>query len=69
MFGISIFMFIFVVLKYGSDMELTIRNSYSGHVVKSFLSLKSMDDKLLDGNVLDKLSAVGFIRTEEVAVV
>jgi hypothetical protein len=27
-----------------------------------------MDDKLLDGNVLDKLSAVGFIRTEEVAV-
>ena len=68
MFGISIFMFIFVVLKYGSDMELTIRNSYSGHVVRSFLSLKSMDDKLLDGNVLDKLSAVGFIRTEEVAV-
>ncbi len=68
MFGISIFMFTFVVLKYGSDMELTIRNSYSGHVVRSFLSLKSMDDKLLDGNVLDKLSAVGFIRTEEVAV-
>ena len=61
-------MFTFVVLKYGSDMELTIRNSYSGHVVRSFLSLKSMDDKLLDGNVLDKLSAVGFIRTEEVAV-
>ena len=61
-------MFTFVVLKYGSDMELTIRNGYSGHVVKSFLSLKSMDDKLLDGNVLDKLSAVGFIRTEEVAV-
>lgn len=61
-------MFIFVVLKYGSDTELTIRNSYSGHVVRSFLSLKSMDDKLLDGNVLDKLSAVGFIRTEEVAV-
>jgi hypothetical protein len=49
-------------------MELTIRNSYSGHAVRSFLSLKSMDDKLLDGNVLDKLSAVGFIRTEEVAV-
>ena len=69
MFGISIFMFIFVVLKYGSDMELTIRDSYSGHAVRSFLSLKSMDDKLLDGNVLDKLSAVGFIRTEEVAVV
>jgi hypothetical protein len=68
LFGISIFMFTFVVLKYGSDMELTIRNSYSGHVVRSFLSLKSMDDKLLDGNVLDKLSAVGFIRTEEVAV-
>ena len=68
MFGISIFMFTFVVLKYGSDMELTIRYSYSGHVVRSFLSLKSMDDKLLDGNVLDKLSAVGFIRTEEVAV-
>lgn len=61
-------MFTFVVLKYGGDMELTIRNSYSGHAVRSFLSLKSMDDKLLDGNVLDKLSAVGFIRTEEVAV-
>ena len=61
-------MFTIVVLKYGSDMELTIRNSYSGHVVRSFLSLKSMDDKLLDGNVLDKLSAVGFIRTDEVAV-
>ena len=49
-------------------MELTDISTYLGHVVRSFLSLKSMDDKLLDGNVLDKLSAVGFIRTEEVAV-
>ena len=61
-------MFIFVVSKYGSDTELTICDNYSGHAVRSFLSLKSMDDKLLDGDVLNKLSAVGFIRTEEVAV-
>ena len=65
MFGISIFMFTFVVLKYGSDMELTIRNSYSGHVVRSFLSLKSMDDKLLDGNVLNKMALVGLVRQDE----
>lgn len=58
-------MFTFVVLKYGSDMELTIRNSYSGHVVRSFLSLKSMDDKLLDGNVLDKMALVGLVRQDE----
>jgi len=31
-----------VVSKYGSDTELTIRNSYSGHVVRCSLSLKSM---------------------------
>jgi hypothetical protein len=58
-------MFIFVVLKYGSDTELTIRNSYSGHVVRSFLSLKSMDDKLLDGNVLNKMALLGLVRQDE----
>lgn len=38
-------MYIFALLKYGSDMELTIRNSYSGHAVRSFLSLKSTEYK------------------------
>ena len=49
-------------------MELTGIFTYLRHVVRSFLSLKSMDDKIINGNILDKMSAVGLIRAEEVVV-
>lgn len=58
-------MFIFVVLKYGSDTELTIRNSCSGHVVRCSLSLKSMGNKILNGNILNKMALVGLVRQDE----
>ena len=65
MFGISIFMFTFVVLKYGDEMELTDISTYLGHVVRSFLSLKSMDDKIINGNILNKMALVGLVRQDE----
>lgn len=58
-------MFIFVVLKYGGKMELTGISTYLGHVVRSFLSLKSMDDKIINGNILNKMALVGLVRQDE----
>ena len=46
-------------------MELTIRNSYSGHVVRCSLSLKSMGNKILNGNILNKMALVGLVRQDE----
>jgi hypothetical protein len=46
-------------------MELTDISTYLGHVVRSFLSLKSMDDKIINGNILNKMALVGLVRQDE----
>ena len=39
--------------------------NHSGHAVRSFLSLKSMDDKIINGNILNKMALVGLVRQDE----
>ena len=54
-----------MVSKYGDEMVSTGISTYLRHVVKSFLSLKSMDDKIINGNILNKMALVGLVRQDE----
>ena len=40
-------------------------STYLRHVVRSFLSLKSMDDKIINGNILNKMALLGLVRQDE----
>ena len=52
-------------IKIGDEMVSTGISTYLRHVVRCFLSLKSMDNKIINGNILNKMALVGLVRQDE----